>query len=1082
MADPFSIIAGTVGLADVCIRFALFLRQAKDGFHKVDEDLEDLTKEVTALRSVSELIKRSFEVHLAGITDVNDQLVVSNHWQATQATLASCQDIIDRLKDLITKVLGSGRSKHVKTEALRKYLRQQSKEEDFLKLRQKLNAHQIALQTSLAAVNIIYTRNSQSTSIESFSELSNKIQDLGADLQSAVNSLQTSIELSAEKTTRKVILKLVDALRSAQKIVPLASLNEHFYAPQTVSSIFTGRKDDLDTLKRCFQTPTSPKELQTQKRFVVYGLPGSGKTQFCCKFASDNKQSFWGVFWIDASSSEHAKQSFSIIARIGKVEANERAAKSWLSSLGKERPWLLIIDNADEVSFPAEDYYPESEGGVILITTRNPILKVHGTIGPRYYQFGELDETASIELLLKAADKSLPWPQSTIDSAKDICKALGYLPLALMHAGKTILIRLCTLQNYLSFFEKNWTRIRKRRGSKDAQSISDANAAIYSSYELIHSGLLSEGTQASEDALDLLKIFSFFHRQHIRVDIFLRAARNPRRELLEQKRKEQEERTTSSRLKLNHTVAQTLRTIGLSIYTYLVGLGNRPALPRFLTDALQSGSFDELRLREALKQLFQMSLIFANPDPNDDSYSMHPAVHLWARARPEMTIADQAIWCHITATILAQAILLPPLDDKEEDEIFKRDLLPHIIHVQSNERMIRAKYLENQESRTRSWLPVLQPRLDRDRALQLVKFSVIYTQCGLFEEAEKLQLQVAEFANKMLGMENTRTMDIMLLLSYTYWQLTRGDEAADLQERVLMACIEVRGSDDLKTLQIMNMFGTSRWQQGRIPEARQIHETAVTGLKKVLGDDHVDTLKAMSNLGRDIGKDFRFTEAIEIHLKVVPGLRKKLGNFHLETLIAMDNLAMAYFDRAAYGYGHPGDLDHALKLEEEVFEQRKEKLGREHLYTLWSGLNLARIKGVRGEIDEALSVFLPGHAIARRNLGETHFGVLLGKLHYGRILIYMKRYEEAEDILKEVIESHGGPRQGHPDRLLAIFSLINCRNLQGKEAETVVLLEELTESTKALFGENHAWVKYLLDPKNLWKEPDDYQRRGPNAI
>ena len=155
MADPFSIIAGTVGLADVCIRFALFLRQAKDGFHKVDEDLEDLTKEVTALRSVSELIKRSFEVHLAGITDVNDQLVVSNHWQATQATLASCQDIIDRLKDLITKVLGSGRSKHVKTEALRKYLRQQSKEEDFLKLRQKLNAHQIALQTSLAAVNML---------------------------------------------------------------------------------------------------------------------------------------------------------------------------------------------------------------------------------------------------------------------------------------------------------------------------------------------------------------------------------------------------------------------------------------------------------------------------------------------------------------------------------------------------------------------------------------------------------------------------------------------------------------------------------------------------------------------------------------------------------------------------------------------------------------------------------------------------------------------------------------------------------------------------------------------------------------
>ena len=155
MADPFSIVAGTVGLADVCIRFTLFLRQAKDGFQKVDEDLEDLSKEIIALRSVSDLIKRSFEVHIAGIADVNDQQIVSSHWQATQTTLTGCQDIIDRLKELITKVLGSGGSKHPKFDGLRKYLRQQSKEDDFVKLRQKLSAHQLALQTSLAAVNML---------------------------------------------------------------------------------------------------------------------------------------------------------------------------------------------------------------------------------------------------------------------------------------------------------------------------------------------------------------------------------------------------------------------------------------------------------------------------------------------------------------------------------------------------------------------------------------------------------------------------------------------------------------------------------------------------------------------------------------------------------------------------------------------------------------------------------------------------------------------------------------------------------------------------------------------------------------
>ena len=726
--------------------------------------------------------------------------------------------------------------------------------------------------------------------------------------------------------------------------------------------------------------------------------------------------------------------------------------------------------------------FPDGDSGLILITTKNPTLKVYGTIGPRYYHFSELEETESIELLLKAANEPLPWSAPTLEAAKEICRTLGHLPLALLHAGKTILARLCTLENYLSFFEKNSARIMRAKSSNSiGRSVSDANATIYSSFEIIRDGLVAKKTQASEDALDLLKIFSFLHRQRIRVDIFLRAASNPKLEMLEQKKREEEEEKIRTQLKIDTTWAQTFKGLRLGIFTFLSKLGNRPVLPKILSDSLESEYCDELRLRKALKELFQMSLVFANPDAKDDSYSMHPAVHLWVRERPEMTIGDQAVWCQATATILSRAILLPPLDDKEEDEIFRRDLLPHVNHVQNNERLIRAKFLEKQESRKRIW-PVLQPRLDRDRVVQLVKFSLIYAQCGLLEEAENLQSQVAEFAIRTLGIEHTATMDIMLLLSGTYWQLTRGEEAADLQKRVLEASIRVRGKHDLKTLKIMDAYGSSRWQQGRVPEAKKIHETTVEGLVKVLGEDHVDTLRAMGNLGRAVGKDFRFTEAINIHSKVVIGLRDKLGFSHLDTLIAMDNLAMAYFDRAAYGYGHPGDLDHAAYLEQEVFDQRKGKLGREHLFTLWAGVNLARIKGLRGEIDEALAIFLPGHAIARRNLGETHLGVLFGKLHYGRLLIYAKKYKEAEDVLSEVIQSHAGPRKCHPDRLLAIASLIHCRNLQGKQAGTTALLEELTQSTIALFGKDHVWVKYLLDPQSLSAEPQDGVRRPSDSV
>ena len=170
------------------------------------------------------------------------------------------------------------------------------------------------------------------------------------------------------------------------------------------------------------------------------------------------------------------------------------------------------------------------------------MLKIHGTIGTRYYQFDELEENESVELLLKAADEPQPWSPTTMESSKDICRTLGHLPLALTHAGKTILARQCTLENYPLFFNKNWMRIRKMRASNDPRPISDANDAIYSSYELIHDGIVAKCTQASEDALDLLKIFSFLHRQRIRADIFLRAASNPNLEELEQERRMEEER------------------------------------------------------------------------------------------------------------------------------------------------------------------------------------------------------------------------------------------------------------------------------------------------------------------------------------------------------------------------------------------------------------------------------------------------------------------------------------------------------------------------------------------------------------
>ena len=61
-------------------------------------------------------------------------------------------------------------------------------------------------------------------------------------------------------------------------------------------------------------------------------------------------------------------------------------------------------------------------------------------------------------------------------------------------------------------------------------------------------------------------------------------------------------------------------------------------------------------------------------------------------------------------------------------------------------------------------------------------------------------------------------------------------------------------------------------------------------------------------------KDFGFSEAIDVDKHTVIGLCEKLGKSHLNTFIAKDNVATAYFDRSAFGFGNPEDLDLSVTI------------------------------------------------------------------------------------------------------------------------------------------------------------------------
>lgn len=717
----------------------------------------------------------------------------------------------------------------------------------------------------------------------------------------------------------------------------------------------------------------------------------------------------------------------------------------------------MIIDSADDSEVKVETLFPEGERGHILITTRDPSHKVHGTVGPQSFEFSQLEHDAANHLLLRAACLPTPGDPPTTESASCISSALGFLPLALIHAGRAIMQGLCTLQTYLTYHERNLKKGRPVRNTATERAEPEKDDNVYSSIEMNYTRFKDKGGEAALDALELLNLFSFFHCENIRVDILTQAAKNPSIQRNSDELDKQKPRRSASK----HTPwTKTLNDMKFAVLASLFRDRSRPVLPRVLRDS-DLEPFDEDRLRDALRRLSKISLITYNA--TNDSYSMHSLVHMWVRESPKMITAEHAVWCEAAATTLAQSILLPPLASQASDEDFRRDLLPHVEHVLNCRRNIQKRIVENTRARKALWRSKLwavpESRIDPKQAFQLARYSLVYVQCGRWDVAEKLQLKVMDFISSTLGMEHPIAMRIQEALSVTYFSQGRGDEAADLRDQILRNCINTLGIDDPMTLKAMNDLSVSRAQQGRFKEAIKLQEAALEGMNKTLAADHHDTLKAMDNLGNLHSRYFRWHEARKTHATALAGMKKVLGDDHLDTLWAQENLAIVNIEIG-------GDLlEPAQELAEDVFERRRKKLGEQHPYTLLAKVNLARVHTTRGKFEEAERAMRDGLEIGERNLGADHIGVLYGRLYLGDNLVRQKRYREAEEFLLDSIARYDRTKVAnggkHPDRLRTMNHLSECYEARGRIPEAIAVCEEIISRLSALGGDDHVWMKQL---------------------
>ncbi|KAJ7258260.1 hypothetical protein C8J57DRAFT_1472405 [Mycena rebaudengoi] len=779
------------------------------------------------------------------------------------------------------------------------------------------------------------------------------------------------------------------------------------------SRMFHGRRDILEKMHLYFAQDIGNRHVS-----LLHGLGGSGKTQIALKFLHETQNNrFTDVFFLDASTADTLKAGLKNIALTQSIGSDHEDALRWLASCNKE--WLLIFDNADDPKLNLFNFFPQSTHGNILITSRNPQLRVHAP--GAHHRISDLEEEAAVKLLLVCLLVPLNRPQVKMKclqlrllrylswlwwhSITNLSKVLYCFPLAVVQAGAYISKTGGALRRYLALYEQNHTRLLSE---VPVQSHDKYALSVYTTWDISFRCL-------NKPAAQFLQLCSFFHHKGISEGIFSNAAifiPQPLWPTQEQVKEPQE------------------------------------FLSHFYTSA---GTWDTLSFSEMAAELQEYSLI--NQDPNTGLFSIHPLVHSWSRNTVLRMDATQEC---------AAALLSMSVD--WEDTLFTMRLLPHLNTVLQSDSQLAAKFLlpyqmiyyhsgnfQHAQELCADLLEKAKSSLGVEHPHTLSAMGYLALTCqglGKFSDAEALEVVVLEKRTQILGSEHPDTLAAMEYLASTYQGLGKFSEAKALLVAVLDKREQTLGSEHPHTLGAMNNLAIIYQNLGKSSETEALLMAVLEKRKQILGSEHPDTLTAMGNLAmtyRDLGK---FSEAEALQVAVLEKGKQILGSEHPDTLTTMNNLALTYHDL--------GKFSEAEALQVAVLEKGKQTLGSEHPGTLGAMNNLAMTYQDLGKFSQAEALQVTVLEKGKQILGSEHPDTLTAMGNLADTYRDLGKFSEAEALKVAVLEKRKQTSGSeHPDTLIAMGNLAITYWDLGKFSEAEALQVAVLEKRKQTSGSEH---------------------------
>jgi eukaryotic-like serine/threonine-protein kinase len=265
----------------------------------------------------------------------------------------------------------------------------------------------------------------------------------------------------------------------------------------------------------------------------------------------------------------------------------------------------------------------------------------------------------------------------------------------------------------------------------------------------------------------------------------------------------------------------------------------------------------------------------------------------------------------------------------------------------------------------------------------------VYTNLGLYREAQNLLEPALAIRRRTLGNDNLETVESMADLAWNYDNEDRLADAEKLQREALGILERTQGNDNIHTLSLMGNLASTLTNEKHYADAEKIQTELLERERRVLGPEHKNTLGTMNNLAKTYYRQNRYADA-EKMLREVVDIRKRVsGPDAPETLIGNYNLSVAIShqhrfaeadailekvvqdERRILGPSHPetlkstvalvgnyleeGRYTEATKLQQEVLETRRKALGPNDPALAGDIYNLACIAARAGNATEAFA-------------------------------------------------------------------------------------------------------------------------------